>query len=115
MSDIVFRNMEMPDSCYNCPFRDGVYCFFPETDEKIKVSLDVVPVGRHEDCPLIELPPHGDLKDSTLFYKKVAEKIHNIPQNEDGTVDKVSRYYMDGLAVAMNLLASIETILGGNR
>ena len=70
---IYIKGMEMPSSCEICPFVDddfledyfGLCCSL--TKER--------PHGneRLNSCPLIELPPHGDLVDrallSTFYYK----------------------------------------------
>ena len=41
---IYIKNMEMPESCFICPFKNLEIC--------------------DEDCPLIEVPPHGRLIDA---------------------------------------------------
>lgn len=58
MSDILIR-MEMPKHCLECPLRafDGYDYHCPFT------GIDSLSIGRQDDCPLHELPPHGDLID----------------------------------------------------
>ena len=48
---IYLPNMEMPKNCIGCP----ICCGLPYQHRDVK--------GRRPDCPLIELPPHGDLVD----------------------------------------------------
>ena len=44
----VLINMEMPQSCYDCPFEESVnFCYWEKGT-----------------CPLIEIPPHGRLIDA---------------------------------------------------
>ena len=51
---ILIRGMEMPNVCAYC-FLDASEC---DLHAKVNIWRE-----RHPDCPLIELPPHGDLVD----------------------------------------------------
>ena len=62
MPDILIRGMEMPKTCSQCPLcydymmcslRDGRFSRMGESFDCCEMRL--------ADCPLIELPPHGDL------------------------------------------------------
>jgi len=64
MPDILIRGMEMPKTCSQCPLcydymmcslRDGRFSRMGESFDCCEMRL--------ADCPLIELPPHGDLID----------------------------------------------------
>ena len=67
MADILIRGMEMPKDCYTCSFRTTVgldewMCMvnkmrFPSWESGWNGDT-----YRHENCPLHELPEHGDLK-----------------------------------------------------
>lgn len=64
---VLIHDMEMPQSCDDCRLNNGVSCYaVPEYTE------DGV-VGRTDDrpdwCPLIFIPPHGDLIDRDPFIK----------------------------------------------
>ena len=48
---VIVKGMEMPKNCTGCP----ICCGLPYQHRDVK--------GRRPDCPLIELPPHGDLVD----------------------------------------------------
>ena len=54
---ILIKGMKMPKTCMNggCPI-DGKYC-------DLWWKAGGGSYGRHRDCPLIELPDHGDLID----------------------------------------------------
>lgn len=73
---VYIKGMEMPESCYYCPFADGVW----QKDKRCLINGKEMPRdGRdvqqnHINCPLIELPPHGRLGD----LDKLAEKIEGI-------------------------------------
>lgn len=62
---ILLKGFKMPKACINagCPI-GGEYCelwWKPGGSE----------YGRHRDCPLIELPDHGDLVDRDEFISKL--------------------------------------------
>ena len=66
---IIIKGMEMPKSCEECVFRIGRFCtrmsgwhdnIEPFVENQTKSPL----------CPLIELPPHGDLIDRDALMKK---------------------------------------------
>ena len=55
---ILIKDMKMPKSCYDCFIKFGL-CSYHDLysfDEKNNVT-------RPQKCPLIELPPYGDLID----------------------------------------------------
>jgi len=65
MSDILIKGMEMPKSCESCKFcwrgvSTGTFC---------KINGKMISEGyasfdsRDINCPLVELPEHGDLID----------------------------------------------------
>ena len=51
---ILIKGMDMPNVCAYC-FLDASEC---DLHAKVNIWRE-----RHPDCPLIELPPHGDLVD----------------------------------------------------
>lgn len=73
---VYIKNMIMPKNCFECPFGTDVDIgtgvargceflkdFSPFSDE------------RHNDCPLIEIPPHGRLIDADAFIKRISELV----------------------------------------
>lgn len=54
---VLIKGMKMPKTCMNggCPI-DGKYC-------DLWWKAGGGSYGRHRDCPLIEIPDHGDLID----------------------------------------------------
>lgn len=76
---ILIRDMAIPKNCGECPcYYDG-YCHgmqYREEDEDYRaVSYREYDKKRRDNCPLIELPPHGDLIDADEFYKDINESI----------------------------------------
>ena len=68
---VLIKDMEMPKSCYACDFS------FPSTDSEGGVHTictalqeEILPLllERQEDCPLVEVPPHGDLIDRDKIW-----------------------------------------------
>lgn len=65
MSGIYIPGLEMPTSCADCPFGDAVRCnlmpgvpaWWAEYDKCVKEKR------LHSQCPLVPVPPHGDLID----------------------------------------------------
>lgn len=62
MPDILIRGVALPKyGCAGCYFKTGKYCGIIAKNENVEeYSLRA---ERHPDCPLRELPPHGDLID----------------------------------------------------
>ena len=59
--DILIKGMEMPKSCLSCPMKEHCPLFNAlHFNERLKM-LDEN--RRVDDCPLVELPPHGRLGD----------------------------------------------------
>ena len=57
MADILIRGMEMPHNCFRCPLSymrgERLFCWIAK-DEVLRSKIA-------PDCPLHELPEHGDL------------------------------------------------------
>lgn len=78
MPDILIR-MEMPGHCFNCSTKidpDNRKCnidghVFEETLSKLTCRRD-------ENCPLHELPPHGDLVDATQYRDEFMDGVYNM-------------------------------------
>lgn len=68
---ILIRGMEAPKSCEECNFSAGGYCLAKSLDFLNWCVVNDRP--RPSWCPLIELPPHGDLIDRNKLYEKTAE------------------------------------------
>lgn len=83
MPDILIRGMEMPMSCAVCKIRS--YNAFCPINSRIKFFYDPSNKGFdfcsgiHPDCPLLELPPHGDLidRDASIAEMKKNDTYQN--------------------------------------
>ena len=73
---ILIKGMEMPLQCIACEFW-MLYPYKEETLDMCKLQSKVVePYKKDEDCPLIEVPPHGDLIDRDALMKDGWLNLH---------------------------------------
>jgi len=88
MADVLIRGMEMPTSCNDCRFAVDGWCYVvPPTDRQPKLNYEV----RTNWCPLIEVPPHGDLIDINALKLAIVN------------VDYVNKHdYLKGVLNAIN-------------
>ena len=63
---VLIKGLDMPDCCWNCPCLDGEYGECNISGQKIKGDGE-----RIADCPLIELPDHGDLIDRDALMTRL--------------------------------------------
>lgn len=89
MPDILIRGMEMPRNCFECPLFTN--CDACEGHEcgcgllgGIGYEEDISEDRRRDDCPLVELPEHGDLVDVNTAYDKIAEQETSYYMDMDG-------------------------------
>ena len=73
MSDILIRNMEMPTNCGECRLSyyddDGCDMFCAPLNNLVKQN------GKLEDCPLVEVPPHGELIDRDALLNEMDSRV----------------------------------------
>lgn len=60
---VLIKGMEMPENCYDCPFvraswGNDYYC---AKGDGVEDNIKTLMSKRMNDCPLIEVPPHGRL------------------------------------------------------
>ena len=65
---VLIKGMKMPKNCGACPLETdygtcGYYSLFVEAGHDSEIWK------RRDDCPLIELPPHGRLIDADALMK----------------------------------------------
>ena len=96
----ILIKMEMPKKCEECP------CYYYEYKECnalgwIRVNGNATPPT---DCPLIELPPHGDLID---------RKVLSMTDFEIATCTLAKgNPYKNGLEYLLNKIENAPTIIG---
>ena len=78
---------DIPKNCFECPCCTLGYCRVDvKTTEYAKYVFSDGQDGRHPDCPLIELPPHGRLGDLDALYEEISNgnKAYNGIDGYDG-------------------------------
>lgn len=66
---IYLPNMEMPTSCEECPLGDSLHCqVLPSVPALWAEYTNAIREKRlHSECPLVPVPPHGDLIDRDAY------------------------------------------------
>lgn len=89
---VLIKGMEMPGSCFNCPFLDYEegFCLADAIkhdsgwyENKFQPGWKID--GRPERCPLIPVPEHGRL----IEESKVLDIVFEWCPDDDGSVGKV--------------------------
>lgn len=75
--NIIIKDMEMPQNCY--------FCWLGHKCPKYESLLwNEINKKRKADCPLVEIPPHGDLIDRNALTDaiKSTDWYHQAPNKE---------------------------------
>ena len=67
MPDILIRGYSAPARSATCHFNSNAFC--DVLGRKVKIPVDYV--ERPNTCPLVELPPHGDLIDRDALLNRI--------------------------------------------
>ena len=70
---ILIKGMEMPKSCWGCYFQDCGNCVL--NSHKV-VDKFILEDSVDNECPLVEVPPHGRLIDADVLLGHM-KKIHD--------------------------------------
>lgn len=78
MAGIYIKGMQMPKSCFYCPFREKVnpddyVCL--ALNREYEETFSLIAGRRNKDCPLIPVPDHGDLIDPQWVKDKMVETL----------------------------------------
>ena len=68
MADILIKNMEMPKTCFDCPFLRDDFCIvlgYEMRNDQILRGCG--------SCPLVEVKPHGRLIDADKLLEELSE------------------------------------------
>ena len=72
---ILIKGMEMPKSCLNC-FLSRSGCRAVLKRMRAMERETWIPANyRHDDCPLVHVPPHGRLIDADDFFRSFPELL----------------------------------------
>lgn len=67
---VLIKGMEMPKACFKCRLLDSYFWQCEITKKTASHSADCVPLY----CPLVPVPPHGDLID-------IDETLNRLPEH----------------------------------
>ena len=91
---IYIKGMEIPTSCFYCPFREKVnpddyVCM--ALNKEFEETFSLIVGKRHKDCPLVPVPPHGRLVDADALTESLKSILNdpNCPLFVSATVDQV--------------------------
>ena len=60
---VLIKGLKMPETCIDCPCNDGEYGLCNILGQTVCCD------GRRSNCPLVELPDHGDLIEKDELMK----------------------------------------------
>ena len=96
---VLIKGMEMPTNCWFCSVKswddDEYVC--PFSGHTVK-SGDAG-ANRHEDCPLIEIPYHGDLIDKNRMIDVLHTGRKCVSELQKGAEDEKSISFCQGAMV----------------
>lgn len=83
MSDVLIKNMKMPMSCDQCRlwllFLGRYICFGKGVEiDNEQFPYEFMSKDRLPDCPLVEVRPHGKLKDFNDILTVFDKVIHDV-------------------------------------
>lgn len=87
---VYIKGMEMPKDCWDCSL-SRLLTIYAGTEPVLVCSIlldgveENVRKGRDERCPLVEVPPHGDLIDQGAAVEVAMEWC----PDDDGSVGKI--------------------------
>ena len=88
---IYLPNMEMPKNCVECDLSkrrhssmgDIIDCKRIGTVGSAFNDTHMILINRHPNCPLVEIPPHGDLVDKDKLMAEVMDSDLDHLQRDD--------------------------------
>lgn len=71
----ILIKMEMPKNCAYCPCEHYECGLMGDEHNGVDVTAYFEGDKRHPDCPLIEVPPHGDLIDRKALSEDIEQSV----------------------------------------
>ena len=99
---VYIKGMVMPTSCWDCYFQDCGNCVL--NNHKV-VDKCIIEDRRDEDCPLVEIPPHGRLIDADALIEDMARMV------PWAITDPTESAFLDGLSAAYEAIKASPTII----
>lgn len=99
---ILIQGIDMPKNCAECKMWSICECLNDFEDfESICYAVEDGDLVRDKNCPLIELPPHGDLVD-------LSDKVHPNDSMRYMTIDEQLRRTCEGWSANRKQYVIIE-------
>ena len=85
---VIVKNMEMPKNCQEC----GLYIEGACYAKGYRDYRSIMDTAKPDDCPLVELPPHGRLGDLDALYAEISNgnKAYNGIEGYDGKYPNIA-------------------------
>lgn len=81
---VYIKNMEIPKNCAECKFWSICDCLKEFDDyESLLYAIDDGDLVMADDCPLVEIPPHGDLTDKDKLMQEFMDSDLDHLQRDD--------------------------------
>lgn len=95
---ILIKGTKMPKTCEECQSTLGLFAdecpLFAEFPKKFDYDPEIGHNRRYDGCPLVEIPPHGDLID-------VDNLIEDIEELDNKLLIKWLKQFVNGSAVVI--------------
>ena len=98
---ILIKGMEMPKNCYDCPLFESIYHL--HGCHAVPKSFDDMDMWNFTGddrplwCPLVSVPPHGDLIDRDALKKS----LHEAFDDDDAHAFEWGAYWHHGVVVSI--------------
>ena len=83
---ILIQGMEMPQNCGECAFYIDGACY----GKGYRDYRSIMDTAKPDDCPLVELPPHGRLADLDQMIEDYWDGNHM--EIDEGDLKAISQY-----------------------
>lgn len=93
---IYIPGMEMPRSCRECP-ADMMFCYWCGLQGE-DADTTFFDNERRADCPLVQVPPHGDLIDRTEAIVDANERAYDF-WSSDAETDATVKFLQEQISI----------------
>lgn len=105
---ILIKGAKMPQGCRQCHFKEWTNLragWFCPLRQKFLSSKVIIQDKRYDDCPLVEIPSHGELIDGTKLISDICEKLDEV-KYEKGSPDGEELW-----KIICNILEAAPTVI----
>ena len=98
---VIVKNMEMPKNCQECDLYIEGACYA----KGYRDYRSIMDTAKPDDCPLVELPPHGRLIDVDEPMTKISTMMQEPDYQHEG------ENWMVGLIMARDAIDEAPTVI----